>query len=71
MYVTFSFDTSYYHFFKDYKHVVETIRNNLNTTIEIINGKEPFTFIQEFLGLNIEANMLDMFQILKYLIKIV
>jgi hypothetical protein len=50
MYATFSFNEAYYSFFKDGKHVAETIKNNLKTPIESINGKDPFTFIQEYTG---------------------
>ena len=51
MYATFSFNEAYYSFFKDGKHVAETIKNNLKTPIESINGKDPFTFIQEYTGI--------------------
>ena len=50
MYATFSFDPKYYNFFKNGGHVSETIKKNLETPIESINGKDPFTFIQEYSG---------------------
>ena len=55
MYATFSFNEAYYSFFKDGKHVAETIKNNLKTPIESINGKDPFTFIQEFSGIKLRS----------------
>ena len=54
MYGNFSFQPENYTFFKNYEHVVEVINNNLNTAIESINGKDPFTFIQEFSGIKLK-----------------
>ena len=31
------------------------VQDNLNTSIESINGKNPFTFIQEFAGINLRS----------------
>ena len=35
------------------KALVKVIQDNLNTSIKSINGKDPFTFIQEFVGINL------------------
>ena len=48
MFADLAVDETYYSFFKDGEHVLETIKKNVNTSIESINGKNPFTFIQEF-----------------------
>ena len=50
MYAVLSFDEAYYNLFKDGAHVVEIIKKNYDTPVESINGKDPFTFIQEFSG---------------------
>ena len=52
MYGTFSLKPENYTFFKNYENVVKVIKDNLNTPIESINEKDPFTFIQEFAGIN-------------------
>ena len=54
MYGTFSFQPENYTFFKNYENVVKVINNNLNTSIKSINGKDPFTFIQEFSGIKLK-----------------
>ena len=56
MYGTFSFQPENYTFFKNYKNVVNVINNNLDTPIETINEKDPFTFIQEFAGIKLKNN---------------
>ena len=42
-----------YYLFKNNEHVSNVIEKNLNTSIETINGKNPFSFIQEFAGIKI------------------
>ena len=42
-----------YEYFKNSEKVFKTIKNNLNTSIKTINGKNPFTFIQEFSRVNL------------------
>ena len=53
MYATFGYNTNNYSLFKNGEHVYETINKNLETPIESINGKDPFTFIQEFSGIKL------------------
>ena len=56
MYGTFSFPPQYYnHYFKNGEKVANSINNNLDTPIKSINGKDPFTFIQEFAGLKLRS----------------
>ena len=55
MYGNFAFQSEYYFYFKNYEQVVQVIQNNLNTSIESINGKDPFTFIQEFASINLRS----------------
>ena len=52
MYGSFTVNRTIYSYFKDYEHMLEVIKNNLNNNIKTINGKDPFTFIQEFAGIN-------------------
>ena len=53
MYGTFSFKRENYFLFKNHENVVKVIEDNLDTPIKSINGKDPFTFIQEFAGINL------------------
>ena len=53
MYGTFAVSKEAYVLFKDYEHVYKVIEKNLNTSIESINGKSPFSFIQDFAGIKI------------------
>ena len=53
MYGTFAVNKDAYVLFKDYEHVVNVIEKNLNNSIESINGKSPFSFIQDFAGIKI------------------
>ena len=55
MYGNFVFQKEIYYNFKNYEQVVQVIQDNLNTSIESINGKNPFTFIQEFAGINLRS----------------
>ena len=54
IYGTFSFQTEYYYYFKNSENVIKVINENLNTAIESINGKDPFSFIQEFAGIKLK-----------------
>ena len=51
MYGSFIRNKELYYLFKNNEHVVNVIEKNLNTSIESINGKNPFSFIQEFAGI--------------------
>ena len=51
MYGSLVVNKTIYAYFKDHEHVVEIIEKNLNNSIKSINGKDPFTFIQEFAGI--------------------
>ena len=55
MYGNFGFQTEYYFYFKNYEQVVQVIQKNLNTPIESINGKDPFSFIQEFTDIKLRS----------------
>ena len=51
MYADFNFDQKNYSLFKDGEHVFKTIKKNLNTTIESINGKVHLLLFKNSLGL--------------------
>ena len=53
MYGNIVIKEEYYSIFKNGKEVLQTIKDNLNTPIESINEKDPFTFIQEFSGIKL------------------
>ena len=55
MYGNFIAPPENYIIFKNYKNVVEVIKNNLDTPIKTINKKDPFTFIQEFAGIKLRS----------------
>ena len=55
MYGTLSGKKELYYHFKNYEQVVKVIEENLNTPIKSINQKDPFTFIQEFSGINLRS----------------
>ena len=55
MYGNFAFQKEYYYYFKNYEQVVRVIQDSLNISIKSINGKDPFTFIQEFVGINLRS----------------
>ena len=55
MYGNFIASADNYILFKNYKKVVEVIKNNLDTPIKTINKKDPFTFIQTFAGIKLRS----------------
>ena len=55
MFGNFAFQEELYIYFKNYEQVIKCIKNNLNTPIKTINGKDPFTFIQEFAGIKLRS----------------
>ena len=54
MYGNLAIQPENYNLFKNGDTVVKVIKDNLNTAIESINEKDPFTFIQEFAGLKLK-----------------
>ena len=56
MYANFYLQPELYKYFNNSEHLIKTIQNNLNTSIESINGKDPFNFIQDFTDIKLRSN---------------
>ena len=55
MYGNFISPPENYILFKNYKNVIEVIKNNLNTTIKTLNKKDPFNLFKNLEGIKLRS----------------